>query len=108
MSDQVGVDNLVDTVDKPSLTDHVSHIFFRHYSGTLGTYPQPAQVICGHVDDDSMEFRKEGPRQNPKPDPDCEGSDHGSPKLHDRFDRRLRGLPAGSDQNPCSWGPGGA
>lgn len=79
MSDQVGVDNPVDAVDKPPMTDHVCHGFSRQNPGTLRTYPQPAEAICGHVDDDSMEFRKEGPRENPKPGPDCEGSDHGIP-----------------------------
>lgn len=111
MSDQVGVDNPVDAVDKPPMTDHVCHGFSRQNPGTLRTYPQPAEAICGHVDDDSMEFRKEGPRENPKPGPDCEGSDRGSPpELPARFDRRLRQPHADSDPNPdgALGGPGGA
>jgi len=78
MSDQVGVDNPVDAVDKTRVTDLVRHGIFGHSNGISFTYPQPGKAICGHVDDDSMQFRKEGPLENPKPGHNCEGSVHGT------------------------------
>ncbi len=90
MSDLVGVDNPVDAVDKPQVTDLVRHRFQLVVFGILSTYPQPPEAICGHVDDDSMEFRKEAPRENPKLGPDCEGSNHGTlPNCTARLHRRL-------------------